>query len=517
MLDNAKNFARATVSTGYDASATSIALTSGHGARLPSPPFNATWWNSTDYPVPDDDSNVEIIRVIAKSTDTLTIIRAQESTTATTKNTSGKTYRLIAGLTAKVVNTDLMAKPYGTFWVSEFGASGSIVTTTGSITTATNTLTVASASSFAVNQGIYIAGAGAAGANLITTITAIAGTTITLAANASTTVSGALVQHDESAALQTAINLISTIHHLTLLFDNGFYRINGPISPISNSILTVPHSPYNQGIPRTLRLFGQSTMMADVLSTPSTQGTIIQSDQTGTNANSSMFNMGGPYEGNSFGTMFYLINSGTVDIRDMYWRTHDNPRIGAIDLWMGNNVFLTNVTVDTGHNPQGAIDDDSLAGAEPTHNTFGIRLPRVSTLSQTNNVSITNYAIGLIYSDLFHSISLFIQRCKTALYTRGHDYPATGVILIVQCATGLYVEGGNAFGRPGLDCTIKWEIDPRGLGHWWETTAGTYIVDPTDILFGQLKYYVVQGYSPGVGAAITVTGATHLTKTNLHA
>jgi hypothetical protein len=409
------------------------------------------------------------------------------------------------------------ALPYGTFWIGDFGASGSATTTTGSIASGTNTLTVANAASFAVGHGIYVAGAGASGVNLITTITAIAGTTITLAANAATTVSNVKVQHDETTAIQTAINLIQTIHSLTLLFDNGTYRINGPVHATNNSILTVPHSPYNQGTARTLRMFGQSTMMADVLSTPSPQGTIIQSDQTGTNANSSMFNLGGPYEGNSFGTMFFLVNSGVIDIRDMYWRTHDNPRISAIDLWMGNNVFLTNVTVDTGHNPQGALDDDSLAGAEPTHNTFGIRLPRVSTLSQTNNVSITNYSIGLIYSDLFTSISLFIQRCKTALYTRGHDYPATGTILIVQCGTGLYVEGGNAFGRPGLDCTFKYEIDPRGLGHWWETLPGKYIVDPTDILFGQLKYYVVQGYVAGVGMPITVTGTTHLTKINLHA
>jgi hypothetical protein len=407
--------------------------------------------------------------------------------------------------------------PYGTFWMSTFNASGSAATTTGSITSGTPTLTVASPATFAVNQGIYISGAGPAGANLITTITAIAGTTITLAVNASTTRSNVLVQHDDTVAIQTAINLISTIHSLTLLFDNGTYRINGPINPATNSILTLPHSPYNQGIPRTLRMFGQSTMMADVLSTPSPQGTIIQSDQTGTSGNSSMFNVGSPYLGNSFGEIFYLANSGTIDIRDMYWRTHDNPRISAIDLWMGNNVFLTNVTVDTGHNPQGTLSDDSLAGAEPTHGTFAIRLPRVSTLSQTNNVSITNYEFGLIYSDLFHSISLFIQRCKTALMTRGHDYPVTGVILIVQCGTGLYVESGNAFGRPGLDCTIKWEIDPRNLGHWWETAPNKYIYDGGNLLFGQLKYYVVQGYIAGVGLPITVTGTTALTKINLHA
>jgi hypothetical protein len=106
-MDLFKNFAKVQVSTGYDASATSIALTAGHGTKLPTPPFNATWWNSTDFADPSDDPNVEIVRVTAKSTDTLTVTRAQESTTASTKNTASKTYRMIAGLTAKTLNTDL--------------------------------------------------------------------------------------------------------------------------------------------------------------------------------------------------------------------------------------------------------------------------------------------------------------------------------------------------------------------------------------------------------------------------
>ncbi len=106
-LDNAKNFAKCQVSTGYDAAATSIVLTTGHGAKLPSVPFNAVWWNASDYADPSDDANVEVVRVTVIATDTLTITRAQEGTTASTKNTSGRTYKMIAGLTAKAINTDI--------------------------------------------------------------------------------------------------------------------------------------------------------------------------------------------------------------------------------------------------------------------------------------------------------------------------------------------------------------------------------------------------------------------------
>ena len=112
-MDAIKNFAKAVVSDGnYDASATEIDVIAGHGDRLPVAPFNAVWWNATDYPDPSDDPGVEIIRVTAKSTDTLTITRAQESTAAEDHNVAGKTYNLIAGMTARTI-TEMVGDVFG--------------------------------------------------------------------------------------------------------------------------------------------------------------------------------------------------------------------------------------------------------------------------------------------------------------------------------------------------------------------------------------------------------------------
>jgi hypothetical protein len=94
------NFGKVTVSGLYDAAATSIALTTGHGSRLPSTfPFPLTWWNSTDYADPADDPNKEIIIVTARAGDVLTGTRGAESSGASTKNTSGKTYKMVLGIT----------------------------------------------------------------------------------------------------------------------------------------------------------------------------------------------------------------------------------------------------------------------------------------------------------------------------------------------------------------------------------------------------------------------------------
>jgi hypothetical protein len=75
MLDAVANFPKLTVSIAYGASDTSIIVASG-GSSLPAAPFNMTWWNSTDWPGPADDPNVEIIHVTGISGNTLTLYSA---------------------------------------------------------------------------------------------------------------------------------------------------------------------------------------------------------------------------------------------------------------------------------------------------------------------------------------------------------------------------------------------------------------------------------------------------------
>lgn len=55
-----------------------LTVAAGHGARFPAVPFNATVWPAGAQPTVD---NAEIIRVTARTTDTLTFSRAQEGTT----------------------------------------------------------------------------------------------------------------------------------------------------------------------------------------------------------------------------------------------------------------------------------------------------------------------------------------------------------------------------------------------------------------------------------------------------
>jgi len=83
MADAHKNFAVSLVATAPSpaASGTSLVVTASEGSRFPAVSFNATVWPAGAQPTP---ANAEIVRVTNISTDTFTITRAQESTSART-------------------------------------------------------------------------------------------------------------------------------------------------------------------------------------------------------------------------------------------------------------------------------------------------------------------------------------------------------------------------------------------------------------------------------------------------
>ena len=83
MADAHANFAYSTVATAPSpaTSGTSLVVQAGNGALFPTAPFQAVLWPAGANPT---STNSEIVRVTAVATDTFTITRAQESTTAQT-------------------------------------------------------------------------------------------------------------------------------------------------------------------------------------------------------------------------------------------------------------------------------------------------------------------------------------------------------------------------------------------------------------------------------------------------
>ena len=105
-IDQIKNFSKGIMLQGYDSAATTVSLIPNGGAAFPDPTsgaYNVVWWNNTDYQDPADDPQVEIVRVVAGAGDVKTILRAQEGTAATDKNTPNKTYKMVLSLTTKMI------------------------------------------------------------------------------------------------------------------------------------------------------------------------------------------------------------------------------------------------------------------------------------------------------------------------------------------------------------------------------------------------------------------------------
>jgi len=100
MADTHKNFAYSTVATAPSpaTSGTSLVVAAGQGALFPAVPFNAVIWPVSVNPTA---ANAEIVRVTLVSTDTLTIVRQKEGTSARTVVVGDQ---ITAAITAKILD-----------------------------------------------------------------------------------------------------------------------------------------------------------------------------------------------------------------------------------------------------------------------------------------------------------------------------------------------------------------------------------------------------------------------------
>ena len=182
------------------------------------------------------------------------------------------------------------ASPDGAITTTTTGAFG--IGTSGSI---------GSCSTFAPNQGIDIVGAGTGGADYIGTVVTCAGTALTVTPSTATSVSGAVVKHDETHALQlffTNVDAGAThagtgwLNGLSTAGTTAIYRVNGPPqnTGTANAVIQLPSVP--------------SATSADVIAlkgfnepsqVPSGMAPLIMTDETGTLNLFGAYEASGPY------------------------------------------------------------------------------------------------------------------------------------------------------------------------------------------------------------------------------
>ncbi|HTP24958.1 MAG TPA: hypothetical protein VMK12_04770, partial [Anaeromyxobacteraceae bacterium] len=153
-----------------------------------------------------------------------------------------------------------------------WGAAGNPVSTTGSIAAGSPTLTVASPSGWCGSHGIAVEGAGPGGGTLLSRVVAVAGNVLTLANAATAAVTSAPVHHDDSVALQAALNAAG--HGLEIRINSGLYYVANNLS-IQNTagLRLIGASPYSAQIRKpqwaiqhdwVLAVSGMSLELADI-------------------------------------------------------------------------------------------------------------------------------------------------------------------------------------------------------------------------------------------------------------
>ena len=130
-----KNNAFSTLASGITDVATSIALNSGDGAKFPSPTGDEYFYAT----LIDTSNNLEIVKCTSRSTDTLTVVREQESTTKRTYSAGDRIEMRLtaAGLTANTgIAKDWATKVDGVVADSEYSSKAYAIGGTGVTDTA---------------------------------------------------------------------------------------------------------------------------------------------------------------------------------------------------------------------------------------------------------------------------------------------------------------------------------------------------------------------------------------------
>lgn len=387
--------------------------------------------------------------------------------------------------------------------VKKFGASGSAVRTTGAIKSGSPTLTVASAASFAVNQGVFVEGAGKQGSgdDLVARITAINGTTLTLNAAATATVSAADVQHDDTDAINaaTASLFANGGGGGTVDIPAGFYRVNKgfdqtrtdarpalgiyPVDPGHpvNAILFCPYFNETNSL-KYWRLRGEFRT-GTIWNAKATEGTIISTDLNGVDN----YNLGqlqpslistrglvgtSPYEPG--------FNHVNLVVERMHLRVPDNPTITAVNGANAINMTVEDVSVETASHPNNLR-------VPPTNPSVGIYCPKVSNAARIRikDVNIIGVNTAIKFSEHVVFDDVFIYRVLVALHVEAGGYPNTGKISIEHCKQYMVWVGPSPV-------NLELSIERAQPGHWWSQDDGTKDLSAPDSRFphGIIRYII---------------------------
>lgn len=297
--------------------------------------------------------------------------------TSGTKNFAGFISSISAGVSITISNTAVTGallpatSTSGTTGTATTISAGYIVyslgttTLSGAVVNGATSIPLTDAATYQLGHGVLITGGKTGGADLITQITGVSGNTLTISpgiSNVSGVASGVNVQHDDTAAFQAAVNLVTPLLTVNIFVPDGYYQINGP-ADVNNIIIRLPSYDYFSGgglsfwnPPATLMMSGNVPAPQEVSyiasqKIPHESGAIIQTKQGNAKSLFAAYNIDGVTWRN-FSNIRWVVQNLT-------FRTPPNPQISMLNGTYVTQMQVTGVDIST---------DDAGATTQPTDN-----------------------------------------------------------------------------------------------------------------------------------------------------
>lgn len=396
----------------------------------------------------------------------------------------------------------------------------------GAMTNGSGVLTCATGAfvSGDVGKGIGVCGAGVAGANLISTIaTRQSAAQVTLAATASTTVSGKHVVYgaDDTAAFQSAIDAAAANRGGGVIrVPPGGYFIAGPMRNTStdNAQILFPKidpTSYSEcsivirgDIPALHVNWNDDVPLA-------TGGAVIYSM---TYPATTGWTGGAIFGGGLHGGHASIIPGSQVLMyfENLTFRTYPDPAIGCINAQNIVSLSVDNVTCDIG------VTNLYANSVLPTHpNGVAIAYPYTGNQNQNfcGQAVVMGYYTGIRWYEFFCGQKVIIYACKHGVELPASYHPSTCQLLeTCLCLNGITASGTappqvfSSTGRHRTNIGVHaLEVDIGG-GHWW--SEGYELNDPNNYLTGKLSWTVAQTVVGFLGTYRT-NGGENLVKAEL--
>lgn len=494
LLESFANLASGTVSSGGTTSGSgtetwTVAVTTAFPALSGSQHFYAA-----DQALPG-----EVFEVTAcpgsTGTQSWTVIRGADGTTPVA-HTAGFTVVQVA---AKGTFSALQADPW-VFYPETRGAKGDAqqFNHAGAMTASAATLTDSTNSPFTsadVGKHIVVSGAGASGADLITTIsgfTSASAVTLTAAAGTTVTTAEYIYGTDDTQAVGNTMiaadAVMVTTGRATIKFRNAAYFIAGA-SWVNSTILPL----FTNAKLAVLELAG-----AGRTGSQPTKGTVLFfSDRTG-----GLRTMGVDTGSSTVtGAQFNLLGNGnwTVKIRDLCVRQTNSPVNHGIDLGSAAAMELDNVMCDTLSLPWGGpgyTGYGTVTPTTPSGSSAGIISPGTNNNGWVwaTNTGVSGYPVGYAISEHFAGGLISVNYCNKGVWFLNTVHGSA--ILYLTCEQNVnHIAGGTAGGNATL--TVSYAD--------FESTGNTnYVTDANNTLQGTITW------NNTAGAGFSATGGANL-------